>query len=256
MSLFRRVANLFSRSKVNGEIDDELRSHIEMRTADNVARGMSPSQARRDALVRFGNPTATRERAAGMDTALLLEGIRMDVRFACRQLARNTGFACTAILTLALGMCASVSIFSFVDAALIKPLPYADPSRLVSVFESTPSGPRFHLSYPDYLDWKRLNRVFTSLDAYDDNTYLLSTPSGVQEAEGATVGAGFFHTLGVVPILGRDFQRLPRGHHSILRRGVIGTIRRISVGIHMKVYPHRDIGFGWSALYCGIFCKI
>ena len=206
MSLFRRIANLFSRSKVNGEIDDELRSHIEMRTADNVARGMSPSHARRDALVRFGNPTATRERVAGMDTALLLEGIRMDIRFACRQLARNTGFACTAILTLALGMCASVSIFSFVDAALIKPLPYADPSRLVSVFESTPSGLRFHLSYPDYLDWKRLNRVFTSLDAYDDNTYLLSTPSGVQEAEGATVGAGFFHTLGVVPILGRDFQ--------------------------------------------------
>ena len=69
---------------------------------------------------------------------------------------------------LALGICASVAIFAFVDATLIRPLPYRDPSRLVALYESTPSGPRFHLSYLDYLDWKRLNTVFSSLEAFDN----------------------------------------------------------------------------------------
>jgi macrolide transport system ATP-binding/permease protein len=88
---------------------------------------------------------------------------------------------------LALGICPSVAIFAFVDAALIRPLPYRDPPRLVALYESTPSGSRFHLSYLDYLDWKRLNTVFSSLEAYDNNNYLLSTPTGTQQSEGATV---------------------------------------------------------------------
>jgi hypothetical protein len=96
MSLVRRVLNLFSRSRVDREIDAELKSHIEMRTEDNVAAGMTREDARRDALLRFGNRTATKERVAGMDAALLLESVWSDVSYACRQLVKNPGFAGTA----------------------------------------------------------------------------------------------------------------------------------------------------------------
>lgn len=206
MSLLRRISNLFSRSKVDREIDAELRSHIEMRIEDNLANGMSAEEARRDALLRFGNLSSTKEHVTGADAALTLYGIWSDMRYACRQLRKNPGFSCTAILVLVLGMCASVAIFAFVDAVLIKPLPYQDPRQLVALYESTPLGQRFHLSYLDYLDWKRQNKVFRSLEAYDYISFALNTASGIQLADGATVSAGFFRTLGVAPVMGRDFR--------------------------------------------------
>ena len=96
-----------------------------------------------------------------------VETVVQDLRFALRQLRKNPGFAVTAILILALGIGASVAIFAFVDAALMKPLPYREPGRLVDLFERITLGPRFHLSYLDYLDWKRMNKVFSSLDVYE-----------------------------------------------------------------------------------------
>ncbi len=206
MSIIRRISNLFFRSKVEHEIDAELKSHIEMRIEDNLAAGMLPDDARRDALLRFGNATSTKERVTGMDAVLMLDSVWSDIRYACRQLRKNPGFACTAILVLALGIGASVAIFAFVDAALIKPLPYQAPSRLVALFESTPLGPQFHLSYLDYLDWKKLNTVFSSIEAYDGNPFVLNTATGAQQTNGATVSDGFFRALGVAPVLGRDFR--------------------------------------------------
>jgi hypothetical protein len=107
---------------------------------------------------------------------------------------------------LALGICANVAIFSFVDAVLMKPLPYRSPARLVSLYESNALGSQYHLSYPDYLDWKNLNRVFQSLDVYEMDGFVLSTPAGAERAEGTRVSDGFFRTLGVSPVLGRDFR--------------------------------------------------
>jgi predicted permease len=142
-----------------------------------------------------------------------------DLRFAWRQLGKNPGFTATAILMLALGLCASVSIFAFVDAALIKPLPYRDAPRLVGAFEHIPECPFCNLSYLDYLDWKKMNRSFTSLDAYRDNDFILTTSSGVEPARAAQVSAGFFRTLGVTPFLGRDFhdgEDLPGAAHAAM----------------------------------------
>jgi predicted permease len=219
MSLLRRISNLFSRSKVDREIDVELRSHIEMRIEDNIAAGMPREDARRDALVRFGNLSRTKERVTGADAALTLYSIWSDIRYACRQLRKNRGFSVAAILVLAMGMCAGVSIFAFVDAVLIKPLPYKSPSRLVALFESTPLGPRFHLSYLDYLDWKRRNKVFSSLEAYDPISFAMNTATGTQLVDGATVSSGFFRTLGVAPVRGRDFydgEDLPSAPRTVI----------------------------------------
>ncbi len=162
---------------------------------------------------------ATTERAGGEDSVPVFSSVGSDIRYACRQLARNPGFAATAILVLALGIGSSVAIFAFADAALIKPLPYREPSRLSALFESMTLGARFHISYPDYLDWKRLNTVFSSLDIYDDNSLALTTPSGAQHVDGAQVSGGFFRTLGVVPVLGRDFapgEDLPKGPRAVM----------------------------------------
>ena len=207
MSIIRRISNLFSKSEVARDIDAELQSHIDLRIEESLAAGITPEQARRDALVRFGNPLATRERVLGEDAALLLESIAADIRFAWRQLVKNLGFAATAVIVLALGIGASVSIFAFVDAALIKPLPYADPARLAQVTETTAffSTPA-NLSYPDYLDWKRQASTLSSLDVYGGAGYLLGTESGMVPVPALKVSAGFFRTLGVQPVLGRDFN--------------------------------------------------
>jgi macrolide transport system ATP-binding/permease protein len=148
-----------------------------------------------------------------------LDNLAQDVRFAIRQLRAHPGFTSTAILMLALGTCASVSIFSFVDAALLKPLPYRDPSQLVGVFESVQMFPRSNLSYPDYLDWKSLNTVLGSLDVYQSTGLLLTTSEGAQSVSGVRVSDGFFRTLGIAPALGRDFQQgedLPGAPRTVL----------------------------------------
>src|SRR5947207_15702577 len=97
----------------------------------------------------------------------VFESVLHDLRFAVRQLRNNPGFACTAVLVLALGVAASVAIFSFVDAALLQPLPYRNPSRLISAYESLSNCRECALSYQDYLDWKKDNTVFSSLEAWE-----------------------------------------------------------------------------------------
>src|SRR5215471_9122540 len=129
-----------------------------------------------------------------------------DIRFALRQLRKSPSFTVTAVFALALGMCASLAIFAFVDAALLRPLPYPQPDRLVGVYERVPRFPRSNLSYLDYLDWKKLNTAFSSLSAYQGSGAILTTDSGAVRVPGARVSDDFFRTLGVTPVVGRDFR--------------------------------------------------
>jgi len=135
-----------------------------------------------------------------------MENWLQDIRYALRQLRKSPGFAITAILILTIGIGASTAIFGFVDAALIRPLPYAEPGRLVDVAESGGIWPRSNLSYANFLDWKKLNQVFSSFDAYNQYGYLLRTPSGSEPVPAVQVSSSFFRTLGVSPIHGRDFH--------------------------------------------------
>src|ERR1700743_3305604 len=148
----------------------------------------------------------TKETRSESATLSIIRTIRQDLRFAVRQLSKSQGFAFTAVMVFALGVAASTAIFAFVDAALVKPLPYRESSQLVALFERIPVGDRYHISYGDYLDWKRRNRSFTSLSVYRPERFTFKTISGVDEVAGARVSDGFFGTLGVVPFLGRDFR--------------------------------------------------
>jgi predicted permease len=201
-----RLAGMFLSGRQERDLSDEIASHLQMHIDDNLRAGMSPELARRDALLKLGGIESLKEACRDRRSVPFFENLVRDVRFAIRQLRKNSGFTVTAILMLALGMCASVAIFAFVDAALIKPLPYRNPVRLVSVFESIQEVPRSNLSYPDYLDWKKLNTVFSSLDAYQHVSFMLKTPSGAEKASAARITDGFFRTLGVIPVLGRDFR--------------------------------------------------
>ena len=201
------------------DFNAELDSHLQMHTDDNLRAGMSTAEARRQAILTLGGVEHTRQSYRDQSTLPLLENLLQDVRFALRQLRKNLGFTLTAVLMLALGTGASVAIFAFVDAALVKPLPYSDPTRLVGVFESISLGPHFNISYPDYLDWKRENTVFTSLEVFQGTGFILTEHSGPSAIRGARVSDGFFSTLGVKPILGRAFapgEDLPSAPRTVL----------------------------------------
>jgi predicted permease len=205
-ALFVRLRGLFDRQREDQDFAEELQSHIHMHIEDNIRSGMSPEQARRAALLKLGGVEAITQAYRDHNTLPFVETFWQDLRYTLRQLRKNPGFAATALLVLILGIGATVAIFAFVDAALIKPLPYRDPSRLVVIFGSIPLGHRFHLSFPDYYDFKKLNQSFIQFEVYDSNGFMLTTPTGTQLAPGARVSAGFFRVLGVAPILGRDFS--------------------------------------------------
>lgn len=216
-----RFAGLWPSARRESELADEIESHLAMHIADNLRAGMPPDRARRDAILKSGGLEPAKEAYRDRRTLPVLENLLRDTRYAVRQLRQNPGFTATAVVVLALGLCAGVAIFAFVDGALIKPLPYRDPARLVGVFETNAVTLHANLSYPDYLDWKERNRTFRSLEAYAHGGLglTLATPSGSQRADGARVSAGFFRTLGVTPLLGRDFypgEDLPAAPRAVL----------------------------------------
>lgn len=197
-----RIFGIIPRQRQEQDFSDELASHLQMHIDDNLRAGMSPEQARRDAYLRLG-VERTRQAHREARTIPSLETLLQDLRFALRQLRRHPGFTVVAVLMLGLGIGSSIAIFAFVDAALLKPLPYAAPNQLFDVAER--ASRRSNLSYPDYEDWKKRNKVFSAFDVYTNNGYLYRTPSGVEPVRAARVSDGFFRTLGVHPLLGRDF---------------------------------------------------
>ena len=197
---------MFKRTRSAHDFAEEIKAHLELEADELQQEGLSEDQAHRKAKIEFGNVRVARERFYLKSRVAWFDNLVSDIRFAIRQLMKNPGFAATSIFVLALGIGASVAIFAFVDAALLEQLPYANPGRLMSVNESNLKSPRWPLSYPDFLDWQQLNKSFSSLDIYSSAGYLLHSHSGVEPVQGARISGGFFQTLGVSPMLGRDFS--------------------------------------------------
>ena len=213
----------FRRRTNDAELQEELDSFLSEEIAENLARGKSPEEARRLAGIKLGSRESVREAVWQQSTVSAIGNLWPDLKYGVRTLKRTPGFAAVAILVLALGIGSSVAIFAFVDAALIKPLPYKDPTRLVSVYESGSSCKLCNVSYQNYLDWRRSDLPFSSLQAWSWTSYLINTPQGTEPGRGVRVSDGFFRTLGVTPILGRDFyageDALGAPHTVLLRYG-------------------------------------
>jgi len=223
MSLVHRVLNLFYRSKVDREIEAELKSHVEMRIEDNVASGMSPDVARRDALLRFGNPTVTKEQVIAVDAALTPETIGMDLRYAFRRLAKSPGFAVTAVLTFALGIGATTAIFSAAYAVLLRSLPFQHADRIISVYETHPQiVGGAEVNFLDYQDWRRQQTSFAQMAAYSgasSDTMSLVMGDHGEQVHTVLASSNLFSLLGVDPLMGRTFGEqddTPNANHVVV----------------------------------------
>lgn len=178
ISFWRGLRSLTQRRAAKQEIDEELRFHLERRTAENIAAGMSPDQAARAARKRFGNMQSVREECRDTKGTSFGEATLQDLRFASRQFVKNPGFVAVAVVTLALGIGANTAIFSVIDAVLLKPLPYHDPGKLVVVWADNPA---FNLgihelppSQLDLLDWRRRASSFQQFAGFESTSEDLS----------------------------------------------------------------------------------
>src|SRR5947208_81842 len=204
MSIFRRIVNTFFRSKLHQEIDAEMQSHVEMRIADNIAAGMSPEEARRDALLRFGSRVVMRERITAADAATIFDAFGRDLRYAARQLRRSPAFSATALITLILGIGANVIVFSVLNALILRPLDVPRPNGLYDVAHKQQRYD--NQSYPDYVDFRTKNSTFSDMAAYRIDRAGLSTKDAAYECWYYKVSGNYFDMLGVQPEHGRLFH--------------------------------------------------
>src|SRR4029077_7977259 len=166
------------------ELREELEAHFQMHIEDSVRSGMSPAQARREAVLRFGGGESAKKGMASAGTGDFMEKPRQDLVYAVRGLRRNPAFALTAILSLALGIGASVSIFTVADNLLIRPLPYHDPGRLMMVWETNPTRARneYNVVNPsNYRDWKAQNDAFDTMGGFGEGRGVLDDGHRVDE---------------------------------------------------------------------------
>jgi predicted permease len=207
MSLLRRLAGLLQIQRLERDLDEELRSHVDMRAADNMAAGMSPQDARNDAQRRFGNSTLMKEDTRAMDIVGWIETTGQNLRYAGRMLLRNPGFTLVAILTLALGIGANVAIFSVVHAVLLRPLPYPHPEQLVRVYDDTLSSNTrdVGMSVPELWDLRDHSGVFQDISAVVSADANLTGADHPERIELLGTSAGYFTMLGAHPQLGRTY---------------------------------------------------
>ena len=202
--------------QLQADVDEELRVHLAMRTDEFVAKGLSPDAARREALRQFGDLEHTRRycrdqserKESGMRVRLFIDDLAQDLRHSVRQIARHSGFAAIAVLTLALGIGASAAIFSIVNAVLLRPLPLEEPDRLVRLFTITPGGRPFDLSAGKFHSWQRESKSFERMAAFSCcgvRDFALTGAATPHVVTGIAVSAEFFDVLRARPALGRTF---------------------------------------------------
>jgi len=210
MALLGRILGLFRRSRLDREIDAELREHMQMCIDDNVANGMSRREAERVARLQFGSPTVARERVHAEDAALGLDSVFRDVRYALRGLRKSPSFAMVAILTLALGIGANTAIFQLLDAVQMRSLPIQKPDELSELRIAggnggfgTNDGPYAHFTMPMWQEIRRHHDPFSGVFAWRENGMLLGEPSESRRIDGLEVSGEFFNVLGIAPWQGR-----------------------------------------------------
>jgi predicted permease len=197
------------RDRALESLDDDVRDHIERETEDNIGRGMTPPEARRQALLKFGNVALVKEDTRAVWTWQWLEQLIQDSRYAFRALRRSPGYTAVAIITLALGIGANTAIFSVVHNVLLRPLPYANPDQLITISSFIPQMQARFPSLPiravDFLELRRSSKALAELAAIADTEFNLTGAGEPERLFGARVSSNFFSMVGVEPVLGRAF---------------------------------------------------
>lgn len=270
--LFALDSTRAARRAVERSVDDELAFHIANRVDDLVRGGLSREAAEAEARRQFGDLEAARAELATIDRRRLTRLVRLtwwsdllqDTRLALRTLSAQRGFTAVVLLTMALGIGANGAMYSVVDAVLVRPLPFHEPTRLVYMEETKKgSTDRSVASYPDFLDWRAQSRAFAALEGFDPTNVTILGGDEPVRAQGARTTAGFLQLLGVSPILGRTltsgedapgdtpvvvisygfWQRWFAGDPQILRRSlVVDGVSRTIVGVLPRGFMFALIG--------------
>ncbi len=216
-----RLVNLFRRERIERELDAELQAYLELDVEENIRRGMAPREARRTALARLGGVDAVKEECRDVQRFRVAEDLWRDLRYGFRRLLARPVLAVVAVAVLAIGIGANVAILALVDALLLRPLPGAEPNRLVAVFTSDSSGRPLGNSYPDFLDIRDSTRdVFENVTAAS-----IPTPVGVRIGgetrvmSAQMVEPNYFDTMGLRPVHGRGFEAVETGAVAVISHG-------------------------------------
>ena len=210
--LLQRLRSSFSQSQTDQDLEMEMASHLESAIEDNLKRGMSPEEARRQALIRFGGVEQAMQQHREERGFQSLDILWQDLRYTFRTLRRDPGFTAIAILILALGIGANIAVFSVVNTILLRPLPFHDPQQLVWITGLPGRGGLSSQTYSTdaYKAFVSQQRSYQDVTGYfafstSDNTRLLGRGEPLL-LSGVLVNGNFFQTLGVQPILGRLFR--------------------------------------------------
>src|SRR5438876_1231048 len=195
-----RLGGLFRTRRSDLEFAEEMEAHLEMQIEDNLRSGMTPAQARREALIKSGGMESAKEAYRDRRGLPVIDALWRDFRYAVRGMRKNPGFTSVAVMTLSLGIGANTALFSFVNAVLLRPLPYRDANRLVVLSSAL-------VTYPTYLDWKLRNHALTGLAICTRDSPVTLTGQGEAErVDASRASPSLFAVLGVAPLLGRAFS--------------------------------------------------
>src|SRR4051812_6272130 len=210
-----RLAGLLRRRRFDEEFDAEVAAHLDLLTEDQIRRGVSPADARRQAILRFGGPVQIKEQQHDNRGLPFVETTLQDLRYGLRALRRSPAYSLVAIATLAIGIGAGTSVFTVVGAVLMRPLPYHAPDQLVRIFETNPlrRWTRNIAALANYADWRTRNKSFTDIAAYEQfnangsgaGDVFLTGFGEPQGLKGLGVSGNLFQLLGAAPLLGRTF---------------------------------------------------
>ncbi len=246
-----RIGGMFNRRRQDRELQAELESHLQLHTEDNLRSGMTPGEARRQAILRLGGIESTKESYRDQRGVPFLDTFLQDIRFGARQLLKNPGFAAVAVLTLSLGIGANTAIFSVVDAVLLRPLPYPDSGQLVWLAERGPDWSGGSLAYPNFTDWKSQQTVFESFGIYGGNSYTLTGAGEPIRLAAAQMSVDIFAALRAQPELGRVFRededkpgapRVAMISHSLWQNRFGGDAAIVDKSIRLNGEPYTILG--------------
>jgi putative ABC transport system permease protein len=201
------LRNLLSKRRLETDLHEEVHSHLQMLTDENLRDGMSQEEAQRAARMELGGVEQVKEQVREQRLGNWLYSLYADCRFALRQLWKDPGFTLVTLLTIALGIGVNTAIFSVIDAVLLRPLPFHDPGRLVACKSVDTKDPTQggDISYPAFLDWRAQSHSFREMSVYNVTSFTYTGGAQPESIRSAVVSANLFSTLGISPALGRTF---------------------------------------------------
>jgi predicted permease len=203
--------NVVQKRRVDADLDAEMRAYVDQVAAEKMEAGMTPAEARRAALVEFGGVEQVKEEVRGVRAGALVEQFLQDARYGVRVLSKNPGFMLVAVLTLALGIGVNASIFTLLDSVALRPLQLPESNRLIDVYQTMRGKMSRNVmggfslsSYPEYLEYRDHNQVFSSLAAYKPETRVTLATTR-EEITGQLATCNYFDVVQVKPAMGRGF---------------------------------------------------